>query len=361
MFLVNGEEQSAMGIRARSFATRMSDDFSIGIHYRSRLKGASIVRFLLALCKAQPSVCYVFDMAYSGVLAGILFRSLSRCRLVIDTGDAIVELAKATGRNRIGVMLTWCLEEAGFRFSDHVIVRSHFHQIWLSERGIKTTVIPDGVDLEQFKPMDATDLRREYGLTDSVTIGTLGSLIWNEKTDRCYGLEILHVLRALQDLPVMGVIIGDGSGLEKLKRIAAEYGVVDRVVFLGRIPYNNLPPYLALMDICISTQTNDVPGRVRTTGKLPLYLAMNRHVLATAVGEAALVLPSEMLVSYEGPVDDEYPSRLAQTVRRQVGSSTSNSHTRRLAQQYFDYDVLAASVAGTLSGLRPKTHPSRVC
>ena len=70
--------------------------------------------------------------------------------------------------------------------------------------------------------------------------------------------------------------------------------------FAGQVPYAELPGWLHRMDICLSTQTNDVVGWVRTTGKLPLYLAAGRFVLASRVGEAARVLPEEMLVDGEG-------------------------------------------------------------
>ena len=38
-----------------------------------------------------------------------------------------------------------------------------------------------------------------------------------------------------------------------------------RLVFTGRVPYGELPAYLRLMDVALSTQTNNLPGQVRTT------------------------------------------------------------------------------------------------
>ena len=87
------------------------------------------------------------------------------------------------------------------------------------------------------------------------------------------------------------------------------------MVFTGRVNYDELPRYLNLMDVCISTQSNDPVGQVRTSGKLPLYLACGRFVLATDVGEAARVLPREMLVTYNGANDPDYPARLVERLR----------------------------------------------
>jgi glycosyltransferase involved in cell wall biosynthesis len=155
----------------------------------------------------------------------------------------------------------------------------------------------------------------------------------------------------LRGLPIKGIVIGDGSGLEKLKARARECGIEDRIIFLGRIPYAQLPRYLNLIDVCLSTQTNDAAGEVRTTGKLPLYLATGRHVLASRVGEAALLLPDNMLVDYNNTIDSEYPQRLAERIRaisRDSQLMRGSQANRALALQHFDYSVLGRRLVGIL-------------
>ena len=49
LFLVNGEPDSAMGIRARSFAKRLRSDFCVHIAYRSTHKIYAIFRFFWLL------------------------------------------------------------------------------------------------------------------------------------------------------------------------------------------------------------------------------------------------------------------------------------------------------------------------
>src|SRR5262249_56903834 len=119
-----------------------------------------------------------------------------------------------------------------------------------------------------------------------------------------------------------------------------DYGIEDRVVFVGPVPYADLPRHLGMMDVCLSTQTNDLAGRVRTTGKLPLYLASGRYILASRVGEAALVLPEEMLVEYHGTVDETYPHRLAERLQRVLDDRALLARGRdvlALARDRFDY------------------------
>src|SRR5262249_18027809 len=136
-----------------------------------------------------------------------------------------------------------------------------------------------------------------------------------ERLETCYGWDLVELIGLLAGEPVKGVMIGDGSGIAKLRERCRALGVEERVLFLGRIPYEELPRYLGALDVCLSTQADHVAGRGRTTGKLPLYLAAGRFVLASRVGEAALVLDDDMLVEHDGTKDPRYPEKLAARVR----------------------------------------------
>lgn len=350
-----------MGIRARSFAQRLDGCLRAHIAYRSANKVAAIFRFLGLLMQRRPAVCYVLDMGFSGVLAAGLYRGLSRCRIVVDTGDAIYELSRLTGsRGRLGLWMTRRLEQFALSISHRLVVRSHPHQELLARSGIAADVIPDGVDTRQFRPERNDELRRQYSLEGFTVIGLLGSLIWNPRQRMCYGWELIEVLDQLRDRPVKGLIIGDGSGLAELKAQCASRDLSDRIVFVGRIPYDGLPPLINLMDICLSTQTNDMAGQVRTTGKLPLYLACGRFVLASEVGEAARVLPAEMLIPYHGTRDDEYPSRLAARVQAFLSEPERFRQSQAsvlIAQTHFDYDTMTARLRNTVRKLLSADFP----
>ncbi len=350
-FLVNGTHEGAMGIRARSFA-RLLNEFDIQITYRKPNKVAAIGNFLTHLLRHHPATVYVLDMSYSGVIAGMLYALMSGARLVIDTGDAIGFLADSTGeRGWLGRRLTHLLEEVSTRCADALVVRSHFHREHLGRKARTVWAVPDGVDVDEFAPVNTADLRRRLGFGDCVTVGFVGSITWNHRWQICYGWELVEALAHLRDLPVKGVVIGDGNGLEKLKQMAVAQGVADRMIFAGRVPYADLPEYLAGIDVCLSTQSNDLAGQVRTTGKLPLYLASGRYVLSTRVGEAARVLPHAMLLEYEGTKDDSYPVRLAAKIRELVETGAwrdASEQVRNIAGENFDYERLAPHVGSAI-------------
>jgi glycosyltransferase involved in cell wall biosynthesis len=354
-FIVNGDEQSAMGYRARALAGHLHEQYDIQTAYREGNKLAALLRCFEFLRRVKPQAVYVFDISYSGVLGAWLYRLFSGGQLIIETGDAIYELMRSTGnRGRLGLWLTRWLEKFSLRIADRVVVRGSFHQQLLSRSGLITDVIQDGVDTEEFTPLNADELRRQHNLDGVLTVGLVGSSVWSEKLGMCYGWELIEMLRLLPRASIKGVIIGGGSGIPRLKARCREYGIEERVLFLGHVPYPQLPLYLNMIDVCLSTQSNDVVGQVRTSGKLPLYLATGRYVLASEVGEAALVLNQEMLVKYEGVKDEQYPQKLVERVRailhdpQRLSLSAGNVD---VAKEFFEYSKLAKRLSRVIDSV----------
>ena len=357
-FLVNGDASSAMGDRTRAFAARLSAEWRPVIAYRAAGRGLAMGAFHTSLRSSAPDIVYVMDMAVAGVVAAAYWRLTHRVPIVIDTGDAITALARSSGvRGPVGIAATAALERGAFRLADHVVVRGSFHRDLLASQALDSTLVPDGVDLSRFAPVDGLATKAMLGLGGRVVVGVLGSCTWSPRLRIAYGWDLVEALAQLRDLPVSGLLIGDGSGVSHLRERARTLGVADRLVVAGRRPMDELPALLAACDICLSTQTNDVVGNVRTTGKLPLYLACGRFVLASQVGEAAFVLPAEMLVPYEGVVDLEYPNRLAERIRQIVTSGRSHAAEDcvAIARRHFDYDVLGPRVEAMLTRLAVET------
>jgi glycosyltransferase involved in cell wall biosynthesis len=293
-------------------------------------------------------------MAVSGVAAALPFRLLGAQAVVVDTGDAVTALARAARlRGTAGVAATWLVEESGLKLASHIVVRGHLHQELLARRSISSTWIPDGFETELFYMAGAP------AKSTKLCIGLVGSIIWNGSLQATYGYDLVEIVAALSDLPVHGALVGDGNGLERLRAHAVARGVGDRITFVGRVPYSELRSKLHSFDVALSTQTNDLPGQVRTTGKLPLYLACGCFVLASRVGEAARVLPTEMLVEYEGSRDPQYPARAAAHLRHLIRIGTpfralGRATGERLAPEY-DYGRLSTRLSSLLEQLVPKS------
>jgi glycosyltransferase involved in cell wall biosynthesis len=290
--------------------------------YRPVQKWKGIAHFISAGFRLRPEMVYVVDTAYAGVLAAFVVRIFTGCRVITDTGDAAYELACSSG-NYSGwqVCLIRLIEHLALHRADGVVVRGSFHRELLHRAGVRRVqFIPDGaaavvVGSDQRRKAEA--LRAEFGFEDSLVVGMVGSMSWSERHQMCYGWDVVEAMALLNDVNVRALLVGDGDGRARLAARANALGVLSRIQFAGRIASADLLPYLLAMDVCVSTQSNDTPGWVRTTGKLPLYLAAGRYVVATDVGEAHRVLPKVgWLLPYTGVRDDEHPARLANHLRR---------------------------------------------
>lgn len=256
--------------------------------------------------RERPRLIYLVDATKSTFLVGVV-ASAFNIPFVLDTGDVVHALSKSLGRSSIRVSATRWAEQWLHRHASLTITRGREHARLL--KGASTLFAPD-VAPATARPHDRNRAQAELGLEGQFVVGLVGTLEYAAGLDLVYGWDLVEALSYCSD-SVTGVIVGEGSGLALLRRRAAELGVENRCLFLGPIPPSEVAPVISAFDFGLSTQTNDVVGMVRTTGKLPLYLACGCPVLASAVGEAPYVLPPDWTVPYRGQVDRGYPQRLA--------------------------------------------------
>ena len=83
---------------------------------------------------------------------------------------------------------------------------------------------------------------------------------------------------------------------------------------------------------------------VRTTGKLPLYLAYGKYVIATDVRKEKKVLPGVgCLLQYTEVRDDTYPSRVAMQLKKLLDQPEVlwiTEKAQRVAKNNFDYKII---------------------
>ncbi len=350
--LVSDAPGGSLDARVKGLLKRLPSFCEQTIVYHQGRATGRIGRFVSALRTSQPDMIYVLDPIYAAVCATRLYTLVHHPKLIVDTGDLVYELAKELGKiGPLGLAIVRWAEQMALRRADCVIVRSTFHRDLLEKQGHhQVKVIPDGVDPDEFYPTGDSSWRRRFGLSDAdIVVGGIGSMHWNDRRQTCFGWDLVEAMALLRDVPIKGLLIGDGDGKPQLEARAQELGIADRLVFAGHVPYTELQAAVNALDICLLTQTNDQIAWVRTTGKLPIYLACDRYVIATEVGEAARLLkPFDMLLPYAGSGrDDHYPLRLAEKIRRlaqQPEQLQLNGRGVAIARRYFDYNTLAQSL-----------------
>jgi len=175
--------------------------------------------------------------------------------------------------------------------AEHVIER--MTQLGAERQKIK--LIYFGVDTQQFNPSKKdSDFKQEMRLGyDSLTVMSLRNL------NRLYDVESLirASLMVLREVPQTKFIIaGNGDQREFLVDLAQSLGVADSVRFVGFIPNDELPRYLASANVYVSTSLSDAGLAASTAeamaSQLPVVItdvADNRNWVKD--GEGGFIVP----------------------------------------------------------------------
>ncbi len=361
--LVNGPPEKTNGVRARALFRDMLTEHEVAFFYRDELrKWRSTKAFYQAINQSSPDIIYVEQIGYAGILAALGGKLRHRARVILSTGDAVYAFAKSA-MNVAQAQLMGAMEFVALRMADAIIICGALHHKQLLERrGFRNLFwIPGGVDTSLFKPMDVSELRAELGLADKLTIGVVGSINLNKKYEFCYGWEVVEVVRRFKGLPVVGLVVGIGDGVPFLRQKAREYGIEKQIVFRGWVDHDGLPRYLNLIDICVSTQSNDLVGQVRITAKIPEYLACGRYIIASDVGGAReFVRESGLLLECRGVKDDAYVESIASHVKRIYRDRSillDGLNGIETARKYFDYSVLRPELRRVIDSVRGSYRP----
>jgi D-inositol-3-phosphate glycosyltransferase len=154
-------------------------------------------------------------------------------------------------------------------------------------------VVPPGIDLATFQPLDRAEARRKIGY------GPGRLLLFVGRLERLKGVDVaINALALLRDrnhddlrLIVLGEDVRDGdeSEKERLKAVATSLGVRDRVDFLGSVAHHELPYFYAAADAVVMPSYSESFGLVALEAQ-----ACGRPVVASGVSGLRSVVRDEV-------------------------------------------------------------------
>ncbi|HAV77306.1 MAG TPA: hypothetical protein DCX53_08130 [Anaerolineae bacterium] len=142
---------------------------------------------------------------------------------------------------------------------DMVISPSQGMEKILREYGVEghIEVVPNGVDLTRFH--DAKPLSRaEFNFEVNDTLLVYAGRIAPEKNLEFLIQAFAGVSHVIPNAHLLIVGGGQKEHMEEIKAIPDEYDVQDRVHFVGMIPYDKLPSYLAMCDVFVTASVTEV-------------------------------------------------------------------------------------------------------
>jgi D-inositol-3-phosphate glycosyltransferase len=171
------------------------------------------------------------------------------------------------------------------RAADRIVVSSRDEQELLVRHygadAERIAVVPCGVNLDLFQPVQKDDARTRLGLRDDDRI-----LLFVGRIEPLKGVDILlgaaAQVEAESDCFVL-VIGGDSTAqhgeMAHLRLLASELGISERVSFLGAVDHEKLPLFYSAADVCV------VPSFYESFGLVALEaMACGTPVVASRVG-----------------------------------------------------------------------------
>ena len=136
----------------------------------------------------------------------------------------------------------------------------------------RVMVVPNGTDPQKFRshPGLGNRVRSDLGWRQGVVIGWAGVLREWHRLDL-----LLQAVGGISDARLL--LVGDGPERPRIERLAHELGLADRFHVTGRIPHQQMPEYIAAMDIAVAA--DDRTGYASPM-KILEYMAMERAVVA---------------------------------------------------------------------------------
>lgn len=217
-------------------------------HYIARY--GALLELAWLLKKIRPDIIHAHYLAHFGILAGLYSRIFGFRPIVLTAWGSDVLIDAKAWKKRL---IQYALRRADYITcdSEHMVEKL----VRLGAKREKIELSYFGTDVRKFKPGPKSQpLIQKLGIADSPIVISLRHLT------PLYDVESLVksiplVLRAVPQAKF--IIAGDGEQREYLESLVKTLGVAASTRFVRWIANNELPQYLNLADIYVSTSLSD--------------------------------------------------------------------------------------------------------
>lgn len=204
----------------------------------------------------------------------------------------------------------------------------------------KIGVVPCGVNLDLFQPIDRAAARQRLGFDDNESI-----VLYVGRFDPIKGIDrLLEAMAHLRHHRRLRLVIIGGDGTDtpeyqNLQKLAHKSGIQNTVTFVGRIEQKHLPPYYSAADVLV------VPSYYESFGLVGLEsLACGTPVVATEVGAMGSILRNGETGRIVADANPRSLARAIETFLNRPGSEKSSTDMIRASVLKFGWANVAAAV-----------------
>lgn len=209
--------------------------------------------------------------------------------------------------------------------------------------------IAPGIDVDHFKPVDASALRSQLGLSNKKVIVSVGRLVHRKGQDHLIQ-AMPAILKVHPDAHLL--LVGKGPYLEHLAKLVAQYQLQDSVSFIGRIQYAELPQYICCGDIFAMPSRSRLMG-LEVEGLGIVYLEASACGLPVIAGKSGgapdAVLDGTTGVVVDGTNDQAIANAAISLLSDPVKAKEMGATGRQWIIENWRWDMWAAKFEELLS------------
>ena len=156
---------------------------------------------------------------------------------------------------------------------------------------------------------------------------------------------ILQAAKKLQKKAITFHIVGGGSDLERLQKLAADWAL-QNVIFYGRKPVSEMPEFYAKADALLVTLKADPVLSLTLPGKVQSCMAAGKPIIGAVDGETARVI-AQAQCGYCGRAEDA--DQLAENILRLADADMTRMGQN--ARHYYETQFNKQGFIDTLEGM----------
>ena len=291
-------------------------------------------------------------------LIGGLYKLFGK-KFVFDHHDANPELYEAKfGRKDLFYRLMLLLEKLTFRTADISIATNQSYRRIAIERGgmapERVFVVRSGPSLERLKvapPVEALKKGRRY------LVGYVGVMGRQEGIDHLLHAAA-HLVHELGRTDVQFGLVGGGTSLEEMKRLAKTLGVADYVTFTGRVSDGAMLAMLNTAEVCVNPDVANDMNDISTMNKVMEYMALGKPIVQFDLTEGRYSAQGASLYARRNdPVD--LARRIAELLEDPARRAAMGAFGRRRVENELEWRYEAPKLLAAYEALwaRPEPQP----
>lgn len=221
-------------------------------------------------------------------VTGWILSKLKRVPMVFEVRDLWPESAIDTGvlTNKLLIKISYWLERKSYKSSSWInVLTPAFEKALIAKKNIKPdriSMIPNGADLDIFKPGDINNwVREKHDLSNSFVVTYVGA--HGVANHLIQLMEAAQLLKDHKDVKIM--LVGDGMQKKMLREKAKELQL-ENVVFVDSVSKEKIVDYVAASNVCTAVLKKVDTFKTVYPNKVFDYMSAKRPIILGIDGVA---------------------------------------------------------------------------